>query len=65
MHTLTIDFTEKEYFEIHSEASKHGLTDQDFIKASVRETLPLFERPDDEIGTHLRAKYRELYRRLS
>ena len=64
MLRLTIDVTEQEYSEIHSEASKHGLTDQDFIVSSIRETLPLYQRSDDEIGEHLRAKYRELYRRL-
>lgn len=65
MFKVTIDLTEREYSEIHSEASKHGLTDQDFIKSSIQERLPLYKRSDDEIGEHLRMKYRELYRRLS
>lgn len=65
MFKITVDFTEDEYSEVHAEASKLGLSDQDFIKSSIRETLPLYKRSDDEIGEHIRTTYKELYRRLS
>ena len=65
MQTLSIELTEQEFSELHTTAVKNGMSDQDFVKSSIWEALPLHERSDDEIGAHLHTKYRELYRRLS
>jgi hypothetical protein len=63
--TLPIEFSEEEYSEIHSEASNRGMSDEEYIKFTLKSKLKLHERSDEEIGAYLREKHRDLYKRLS
>jgi hypothetical protein len=65
MDRITIDFSNEEIREIHSVAKLAGVSDVDYIRATVKSKLPLHLQTDDEIGTQIRAENRELYKRLS
>jgi hypothetical protein len=65
MDRITIDITEREHSQIQEEAMKNGMTEEEFVKASVRSKLPVHELSDDEIGAIIREENKELYRRLS
>ncbi len=42
-----------------------GVSDEDYIKATIKSKLPLHLQTDDEIGAKIREENRELYKRLS
>jgi hypothetical protein len=65
MDRITIDFSNEEIREIHSAAERAGISDSDYIKATVKSKLPVHLQTDDEIGAQIRAENRELYKRLS
>ncbi|HWF44051.1 MAG TPA: hypothetical protein VG537_05375 [Candidatus Kapabacteria bacterium] len=63
--TLPIEFSEEEYSEIHREASHRGMSDEEYVKSTLKTKLKLHQRSDEEIGAYLREKHHELYKRLS
>jgi hypothetical protein len=65
MDRITIEFSNEEIREIHVAAERAGISDVDYIKATVKSKLPLHLQTDDEIGAQIRAENRELYKRLS
>ncbi len=65
MDRVTIEFSNEEIREIHVAAERAGISDVDYIKATVKSKLPIHLQTDDEIGAKIREENRELYKRLS
>jgi len=65
MDRVMLELSDEEIREIHGAAERAGVSDTDFIKATVKSKLRLDIQSDDEIGAHIRSENRELYKRLS